>query len=151
MDSLLAIPIVRGHLGSWVAVFVHKVFFCYSGYFPRIESPQWNYLVKGYEHRIISWHMSTGNSCILNSTWYMKFDSSSVTGYVKNCFKRLAYMVVLNHIQWQCHSLDKGRALELLVSREPLAFLKGNGLWISWHPKERPSSPNIQDFLKFCL
>lgn len=47
MDSLLAIPVFQGHLGSWLTVFVHEVFFCYSGYFPRIESPKWNYLVKG--------------------------------------------------------------------------------------------------------
>lgn len=83
MDSLLAIPVSGGHLGSWVTVFVHTVFSVISGYFPRIESLKWNYLVKGYGHRKVSWYMSTGNSCIFNTAWYMKFDSSSVTGYVK--------------------------------------------------------------------
>lgn len=151
MDSLLAIPIFGRCLGSWVTVFVHKVFSVISGYFPRMESPKWNYLVKGYEHRKISWYMSTGNSCIFNTAWYMNVDSSSVTGYVKNSLKRPADMVVQIHIQWQCHSLDKGKGLELLVSKEPLAFLKGNNLWISWYQKERPSSQGVQDCLKFCL
>ena len=128
-----------------------RLFSVISGYYSRIESPQWNYLVKGYEHRKISWYMSTGNSCIFNTAWYMKFDYSSVTGYVRNCFRWLAYMVVQSHIQWQCPSLDKGKGLELLVSREPLAFLQGHGLWINWYQKERASSRCVQDFFKFCL
>jgi len=95
--------------------------------------------------------MSTGNSCSFTTAWYMKFDSSSVTGYVKNSLKWLAYMVVPNRIQWRCHSPDKGRGLELLIIKRTNSFSQREWPLNKLISKRKAKFPTHTRFLKVLL
>ena len=95
--------------------------------------------------------MSTGNSCSFTTAWYMKFDSSSVTGCVKNFLKWLAYMVVPNRIQWQCRSPDKGRGLELLIIKRTNSFSQREWPLNKLISKRKAKFPTHTRFLKVLL